>query len=309
MSTTATADRQQRLRDQLQASRPTAEESRRLFHGRGCCFPGLETLTIDWYPPVLFITCYRPEPLEPLLQLYMDLKQGAPDLLQTLVVQTRDRNQVDTRILDGQLPDKPLAREHGLVYRLEFERGQNIGFFPDMAAGRALLRSCSAGRRVLNLFAYSCSLSVAALAGGARQVVNLDMSRSALELGRDNHRLNGLDQRRVSFLPHDLFKSFARLRKLGPFDLIVLDPPLAQGNSFQAERDWPRMLTRIPGLLAPGGDILACVSAPELGRRFLAAQFERHLPPAELLGITTAGADFPEADPDKGLQLLRYRLP
>lgn len=296
------------LRERLLADWPPPPEARRLLHGRGCCFPGLEALTIDWYPPVLFATCYRPEPLAPLLQLYQALQGATPQLLQALVVQTRHRGTVETRVLDGTLPEPVLAREDSLNFLLQFDRGQNIGFFPDMAAGRALLRRRSQGRRVLNLFAYSCSLSVAALAGGAVQVVNLDMSRSALELGRRNHLCNGLDLRSVSFLAHDLFKSFARLRSLGPFDTIVIDPPLAQGNSFQAERDWPKMLARLPGLLAPGGEVLACVSAPELGRQFLSAQFERHLPRAELLSVTTAGPDFPEADPDKGLQLLLYRL-
>lgn len=296
------------LRERLLAGWPPQAESRRLLHGRGRCFPGLEALTIDWYRPILFVTCYAQLPLAPLQSLYQSLLQASPELLQALVVQTRLGGQTETRVLDGVLPARPLAREAGLKFLLQFDRGQNIGFFPDMAAGRALLRQFSRDRRVLNLFAYSCSLSVAALKGGARQVVNLDMSRNALELGRQNHLLNAIDPRKVSFLPHDLFKSFSRLRKLGPFDTIVIDPPLAQGQSFQAERDWPKILRRLPELLVPGGEVFACVSAPELGRSFLSMLFERQLPGAELLDVTTAGPDFPEADPDKGLQVLRYRL-
>ena len=92
----------------------------------------------------------------------------------------------------------------------------------------------SQNSRVLNLFAYTCSFSVAAIAGGAQQVVNVDMSRSALQRGRENHRLNQLDERRSTYLAVELFRSFSKLRKLGPFDLIICDPPGDQGDSFSS---------------------------------------------------------------------------
>ncbi len=136
------------------------------------------------------------------------------------------------RMLQGVMPENLEALEAGLSFRLRLGEAQNIGFFPDMAVGRQLVRERAAGKRVLNLFAYSCSFSVAALAGGAAQVVNLDMNRGALELGRLNHRLNGLNLRRASFLPLEFFRSVCKLRKLGPFDLVICDPPAAQGNSF-----------------------------------------------------------------------------
>src|SRR3546814_19144674 len=80
------------------------------------------------------------------------------------------------------------------------------------------------GKRVLNLFAYTCGFSVAEIAGGAEHVVNLDMSSAALTRGRENPRLNGHDLSRVSFLGHDLFKSWGKVRKLGRYDLIIIDP-------------------------------------------------------------------------------------
>src|SRR3546814_21000772 len=100
------------------------------------------------------------------------------------------------------------------------------------------------GKRVLNLFAYTCGFSVAAIAGGAEHVVNLDMASAALTRGRENHRLNGHDLSRVSFLGHELFKSWGKVRKLGPYDLIIIDPPSFQQGSFALTRELGRASCR-----------------------------------------------------------------
>lgn len=287
---------------------PIDDQARRLFHGRGRSFAGLEHLSIDWYPPLLLITCYHPLATDQLDKLLERLDRVAPGRIETVLLQQRNRKPPALEVLSGTLPEQPLAREAGLNYPLLLNQGLNHGFFLDMAGGRQWLRQNCRDKKILNLFAYTCSLSVAALAGGAGQVVNLDMSKAALAIGRTAHQLNRLDGRRVSFLAHDLFKSFGKLEQLGPFDLVIIDPPAAQGRSFQAHKDWPRILRKLPGLLSSGADILACVSAPELGRAFLERQFADHLPAADLQNTMTAGEDFPEHDPDKGWHLLHYRM-
>ncbi len=178
-----------------------------------------------------------------------------------------------------------------------------------MAFGRKLVRERSAGKKVLNLFAYSCGFSVAALAGGASQVVNLDMNRGALELGKLNHRLNDIELRRASFLPLELFRSLGRLRKLGPFDLVICDPPASQGKSFTAELHWPKLVRSLPALTAPGGEVLACLNSPRHGPDYLDGLFAAHIPAAERLGLFTPGEDFPEAEVSGGVTLHLYRLP
>jgi len=293
------------LLDRWPASGP---EARRLFHGRGMTLAGLEHLTIDWYPPLLLITSHQPLVAEQLDELLRALDHAAPGRVEAVILQQRQQQPPLLEILRGTLPDRPVAREAGLVYPLLLNQGVNHGFFLDMAGGRQWLRQYSRGKRVLNLFAYTCSLSVAALAGDAAQVVNLDMSKSALAVGRVAHQLNRLDDRRVSYLAHDLFKSFGKLEQLGPFELVVIDPPAAQGRSFQADKDWPRILRRLPRLATTGADILACVSAPELGRNFLKRQFTEYLPEADLHGELNAGKDFPEKDSDKGWHLLNFRM-
>ncbi len=284
------------------------DETRRLFHGRGRCYPGLEFLTIDFFPPVVFVVLYQQQPqawLDGVQELLLEL---LGERMECLLLQRRDLAGAPTEVLHGAIPEPCFAREAGLKYRLRLGQAQNIGFFPDMARGRELARHLAAGRKVLNLFAYTCSFSVAALAGGAREVVNLDMNRGALQLGRQNHLDNDLDPHKARFLPHDLFKSFGKLKKLGPYDLVIVDPPTSQGQSFTAERDWPKLARRLPTLTAPAGDIFACLSAPYLGPDFLIELFAEHAPEAKLIQTLGPPENFPETDPDAGLNILHFRM-
>ncbi len=282
-------------------------ESRRLFHGRGHCFPGYEDLVIDWFKPVVLVMLYRQRDEVWLAQLVALLQAGLADI-EAIVLQKRYLRNSPSRILSGKLPTEVNAVEAGLKYRLRLNGAQNIGFFPDMVQGRTLVREVGKGKKVLNLFSYTCSFSVAAMSVGATQVVNLDMNRGALELGKLNHRLNDLDLRRVSFLPIELFRSFSRLRKLAPFDLIVCDPPTDQGDNFLAQRDWPKLVRKLPSLLSPGGKVLACLSSPHLSPDKIQRLFVDLGPRAKLLQIVCSGEDFPEIDQAKGMNLLYYQI-
>jgi 23S rRNA (cytosine1962-C5)-methyltransferase len=285
------------------------QESRRLFHGRGHCFPGYEDLLIDYFPPVVMVTLYQKRPQAWLEELTEMLLTTIPEQLRAILLQERFLPNGPSRLLHGTLPEETEALEAGLSFRLRLGEAQNIGFFPDMAAGRKLVRERAADKRVLNLFAYSCSFSVAALAGGATQVVNLDMNRGALELGKYNHRLNNIDPRKASFLPLEFFRSLSKLKKIGPFDLVICDPPASQGKSFTAEQHWPKLVHTLPKLVSSGGEILACLNAPHLGPDYLDALFAEIIPAAESLGMFTPGEDFPETNLACGVTLHLYRLP
>lgn len=294
------------IAQELQHHLPNNEESRRLFHGRGHCFPGYEDLLIDWFKPIVLISLYAPRDDE-WLQDLVTLLQAEVFGVTAIMLQERFIANGPVRVLWGETEAAVDAQEAGLRYRLRLGEAQNIGFFPDMAQGRALVKQLSSGKRVLNLFAYTCSFSVSALAGGADQVVNLDMNRGALEQGKLNHQLNKLDLRSVSFLPLEFFRSVTRLRRLGPFDLIICDPPAYQGKSFTAERDWPKMLRKIPALLAPGGELIACLNGPRLPPEFLQQQVAEVLPEMELLQKQQPGEDFPESEASRGVWIFHYR--
>jgi 23S rRNA (cytosine1962-C5)-methyltransferase len=297
------------IHEEIMRHLPNHGETRRLFHGRGQCFAGYDDLVIDYFPPVVMVALYRERTQGWLEELTELLETALPGKPRAIVLQERFLLDGPSRVLQGELPESLDALEAGLSFRLRLGEARNIGFFPDMAVGRRLVRERAAGKRVLNLFAYSCSFSVAALAGGAARVVNLDMNRGALELGKLNHRLNGIDLRRAGFLPLEFFRSVGKLRKLGPFDLVICDPPASQGKSFTAERHWPKLARSLPDLVAPGGEILACLNGPNLGPDYLDRLLSETFPSAENLGLYRPGEDFPDARPDCGVSIHHYRLP
>ncbi|MCD6525399.1 MAG: class I SAM-dependent methyltransferase [Desulfuromonas sp.] len=299
----------EQIRQEVIRHLPHHGEIRRLFHGRGQCFPGLEDVIIDAYSPLLMIYLFQPREQEWLFRLVQQLQQCCDVPFEAVVVQRRYLPQTPIELFAASVPPPIEAVEAGLRYQLRLTRTQNIGFFPDMAVGRQLVRQRCAGKKILNLFAYSCSFSVAALAGGAKQVVNLDMSRSALELGRINHQLNKLDLRSVSFLAMELFRSQSKLRKLGPFDMVICDPPASQGKSFNAQHHWPKLLQRLPQWLAPGGELLLCVNGPHLPDNFMAELISVYLPDARELGRYSPGDDFPEKDPRCATTIHHLQLP
>jgi 23S rRNA (cytosine1962-C5)-methyltransferase len=187
-------------------------------------------------------------------------------------------------------------------------RNQNVGLFLDMAPTREWLRGAAEDKRVLNLFAFTCSFSVAAVEGGARLVVNNDMSRPALDWGRRNHELNGHDLRKVRMLPHNLFKSWSKIREPAPYDILIVDPPTNQRGSFNAEKQYGLVLKRLPELASPGATLVACLNSPFLNSDFLPGQMSRWCPQASLVEMMPVSADFPDRFPDRGLKIYRYRL-
>jgi len=160
--------------------------------------------------------------------------------------------------------------------------------------------------KVLNLFAYTCAFSVAALHAGADQVLNMDMSSGALAIGQQNHRLNGLEGG-ASFLGHDIFKSWGRIGREGPYALVIVDPPSFQKGSFVATKDYARIVRRLPELLAPGGRAMLCLNAPELGPEFLQALVQAEAPALRFVERLANPPAFADAAPERALKVLIYR--
>ncbi|HCP31319.1 MAG TPA: methyltransferase, partial [Pseudomonas sp.] len=265
----------------LAALNPAPAETRRLFHGRGRCWPGLEQITVDWLQGVLSVALFREPPegqlaeLEAMLLRLSHLEQWTG---QAILLQHRYLPDSPGQWLVGEPCQQREVIEDGLTYLLDLGVRQNNGLFLDMRHGRQWVRAQAKGQRVLNLFAYTCGFSVAAIAGGAEQVVNLDMAKSALSRGRDNHRLNQHDPSRVAYLGHELFKSWGKVRKYGPYDLIIIDPPTFQRGSFVLTQDYAKILRRLPELLNEGGTVLACVNDPGIGPEFLIEGMAEHAP-------------------------------
>lgn len=279
--------------------------ARRLFHGRGHCYEGLTGLTVDRFGSVLLIGCFDDRAARA-RELAAVLEAALPGVT-GICLQHRQGRGTQSTVVAGQVPEEIEVTEEGLSFLVAPLRNQNVGLFLDMAPTRAWLRQHADGRRVLNLFAFTCAFSVAALAGGATGVVNVDMSRPALDWGLRNHQRNEQDTRRVGMLAHNLFKSWQRLKSLGPFDVVIIDPPTNQRGSFNAEKQYAQVLRRLPELASPGADVIACLNSPFLTGDFLPAQMARWCPSARFLESLPVSADFPDRFPDRALKIARFR--
>ncbi|MBN2658868.1 MAG: class I SAM-dependent methyltransferase [Spirochaetales bacterium] len=278
---------------------------RRLFHGRGGTFENLGFLNADLYSPVLFLTVYSKRSVEWMMQLASILLDSG--VIETAVFQDRTSAPWKNSFYGEPLPARHIVEEKGLRYLISLERGENPGIFPDMAEGRAYLRSISSGKKVLNLFSYTCAFSVAAIAGGALSVLNVDMNGNSLSRGRENHRLNSQNLSSVSFMNHNILKSFGKIVRSGPFDLAVIDPPPSQGTSFNLERDYGKILRKAREFLTPDGEILACLNSPRYDFPWFERFTEENFGLFKFIKRMEGGEDFPESGPGSGLKILHLR--
>ncbi|PVZ19839.1 MULTISPECIES: class I SAM-dependent methyltransferase [unclassified Pseudomonas] len=283
-------------------------ETRRLLHGRGRRWPGLEQVSVDWLEGVLAISLFRaPSDLTAFSQRCLEIAARQP-LVEAVLLQLRYLPGAPSQWLAGEPRPEAVVHEQGMRYQLSLGQAQNSGLFLDMRLGRQWVRENSNGARVLNLFAYTCAFSVCAIAGGAEAVVNLDMARGPLARGRENHRLNGHDLSRVSFLGHELFRSWGKLTRLGPYDLIIIDPPTFQKGSFVLGQDYERILRRLPTLLNPGGRVLACMNDPALHSHYLVQCMAEHAPQLRFVERIGNPREFADSDPEGGLKVLSFCL-
>lgn len=151
--------------------------------------------------------------------------------------------------------DTNIAKENGLLFHIDWLKGQKTGFFVDQRENRALLESFSANRSVLNMFCYTGGFSVYAMRGGARQVVSVDSSAKAIALTSANINLNFPDDTRHTALAEDAFKYLDNMVS-GEHDLIILDPPaFAKHRSAlrNALRGYQRLNAKAFEKIAPGG--------------------------------------------------------
>ena len=300
-------------------------DAQRIFHGRGGLYPGCEHWSLAVFPPVFVLTSFQPASDEDLAAVGAALAarwaQIAPEQPLNWVYQCRHTSHTsghaETRLMAGSVPEPHVVTEQGARFRVLVLKGQNHGLFLDMAEGRRWVRDYAAqylaskseqdrGLKVLNLFAYTCAFSVVALQAGARLVVNVDMGQGAMATGQQNHLINGITTG-ASFLVHDIFKTWGKINRSGPYGLVIVDPPSYQKGSFIATKDYARLMRRLPELLAPGGHVLLCLNAPELGVDFLQGQMQELAPELALVERLANPPAFADVSPDRALKVLIYR--
>ncbi len=179
-----------------------------------------------------------------------------------------ERSEGDARALEG-LPDRVgvlrgaapaelVIEEHGIRCGLTLAGGQKTGYYLDQRDNRAVIRTLAQDAEVLDCFCYAGGFALNAAAGGARSVLAVDSSATALEAARANAALNGAAQ--IEWLEADVFQLLRRLRdQARSFDVIVLDPPKFAPTAAHAERAaraYKDINLLALKLLRPGGCLL-----------------------------------------------------
>ena len=160
------------------------------------------------------------------------------------------------------VPPVLVVREGRARFGVTLDQGLSCGLFLDQRENRARLTEWCGGRRVLNLFSYTCSFSVYAALASAEHVTSVDLSGHALARGRENFSLNGLDPAAHSFLHTDALEWLARAAKRGEqFGVVILDPPSfstsGKGKTFRVDGGYQHALALVFAVLEAGGRVLA----------------------------------------------------
>jgi 23S rRNA (cytosine1962-C5)-methyltransferase len=239
------------------------EASYRLVNGEGDGLPGFAVDRFGEY----VVVCAPSRPLLPFARLLASatLAQVGPPL-RGAVIKVRGKDPQDRshkdEVVGERPPDKYVVTELGVPYEVHLLGALNVGLFPDMREQRRAIARFVAGRRVLNTFAYTGALSVAAARAGAEQVTSVDLSSGVLAWARENFRLSGLADAgaRFAFVVADVRRFLEKAVERGDrFDTVILDPPTvsaARASQWSMKRDYPALIALAAKLLPPAGGIL-----------------------------------------------------
>lgn len=253
------------------AARAWAFDSRheaavRLFNGFA---EGCPELAVDLYARTL------------VLHLYADTAEGAASLARTaqdyllaqlpwtqaVIVKTRHgRTPLDKRgvFTHGQTPDR-WVREHGVRYAIDLILHRDASFYLDTRNLREWVIHHLSGKIVLNTFAHTGSLGVAAMAGGATRVLYLDRNRNFLNLAKASYTLNGFPIQKSDFVAQDFWPYTSQLRRSSElFDCVFVDPPFFSATDkgrVDLVNQSQRVINKVRPLVKDGGRLVAINNA------------------------------------------------
>ncbi|MBE9487042.1 MAG: class I SAM-dependent rRNA methyltransferase [Chloroflexi bacterium] len=279
----------------------------RLVNGEGDGLPGI---TVDRYGDYLMVQLYTEawDPHLPVLQsalqqifqprgIYRKLRPQ-----ETRKLEARSRSKEYSRLIAGVAAPVPLpVQENGLAYYVDLREGLNTGLFPDQRRNRRELMARAAGKRVLNLFAFTGAFSVAAAAAGAKQVTSVDVSQKYLNIARENFSLNRFNPKRHEFIVGDVFAELSKMHEQGRrFDIILFDPPsfsTTKKSRFSTHGGTAKLVTETLPLLEEGGLLMSSTNHQKISMDDYLKELRRGTLQAEsdLRTIFTAGQpeDFP----------------
>lgn len=259
-----------RLKEALALRAPLSAftDAMRLVNGEGDLMPGL---IVDRYGKWLSIQVHTPG----MERLKGQLVEWLRDLLPLEGIYEKSDPQARAAeglppsqgVLWGGVPERVEVREGDLRLLVDLKGGQKTGFYLDQRENRERVRRLSAGKRVLDCFCYTGGFTLSALLGGAAEVTAVDSSAQALELLRENLRLNGVGEGRCHLVRADAFDFLAGEGRR--YDLICLDPPpFARDRSEvpKALKGYAELNRLAIRLIRRGGLLLTCCCTQRVSR-------------------------------------------
>ncbi|HEX8990554.1 MAG TPA: class I SAM-dependent methyltransferase [Anaerolineales bacterium] len=251
------------------------ESAFRIFNGftEGC--PGL---VIDLYGSTAVLSNHAdpPEQGRSWNGIALDSLKAALPWLRAVILKTRNARspaEKQGRFLFGDHADEKI-REHGVWYAVRPFLHQDAGLYLDTRNLRRWALQQLKGKNILNAFSYTGSLGVAALAGGASRVIQLDRNRAFLDVAKASCGLNGLLIRDEDFIPADFFRQAGAFKQSEiRFDCVFLDPPFFAASSagvVDQVRESARLINKVRPLVEDGGTLVAINNALYVsGREYL----------------------------------------
>ena len=251
---------------------PRHESAFRLFNG---FTQGDPDLVVDIYGGTLVIQNYADDPAQSQnrVEETVTFLRNALNWLHAGILKTRNGKspqEKNGQLLFGERPDRKI-KEHGIWYAIDLTMNRDASFYLDTRELRKWLIENMRGRTLLNTFAYTGSLGVAALAGGASHVIQTDMNRQFLNLAKDSYSLNGFPIHKRDFIAQDFFPVAARFKSTKQlFDCAIIDPPFfsttAKGK-VDLEHESARLINKVRPLIYDGGILVAINNAIYLSGR------------------------------------------
>ena len=253
------------------ASRLTLFDSRhesafRLFNG---FYEGYSDLVVDIYARTFVIHNYANNPA----QNQSAIREAVVHLQSVLtwlyagIVKTHNSNSQEKKrgqFIFGDKPDRKI-KEHGVWYAVDLTMNRDASFYLDTYNLRKWLIENTRDKSVLNTFAYTGSLGVAATAGGANRVLQTDRNRQFLNLGKDSYSLNGFPIHKKDFIAQDFFSVIAKLKSTKQFfDCVIVDPPFFSTTSkgkVDLVNESARIINKVRPLINDGGTLVAINNA------------------------------------------------
>ncbi|HLD99792.1 MAG TPA: class I SAM-dependent methyltransferase [Bdellovibrionota bacterium] len=240
----------------------------RVFHGPGEGQGDLARLAIDVFGNHCWVTTWGKANKGAIIEVSRFLADQA---VESAVLLERPEHGIPSspEILFGTPPSGRFeVREGDARYWISLLNVKHPGLFLDHAPLREWLRTRSRGWRVLNTFAYTGSLSIAAALGEAEKVTTLDLSKPTIQWARDNWTLNQLSNERGEFIAADVFEWLPKLKRSGErFDCVILDPPsFSRGKKgdFSTAKDLQKLHELAFDVLEPGGILITSINSANI---------------------------------------------